>query len=285
MLNLIPALLAPLLVLPFSPAGNSPQPKNSPPLARFALISDTHTTRGTRDDQPTYRVHLEEVIPQVNAARVDAVLVAGDLTNGGLPDQYADFREQVKGFHAPVLVVAGNHDVGDKHLPGQDPKAGVTEKRVEYFEEQAGPSFFEKDIAGVRIIGLDASLLGSGLPRETDEWAFLERAMDEPSTKPTIVFQHYPPFLKSPGEPSDHYWNLEPAPRARLLALLEKGHVNALLTGHLHRPLTNHLGPMLIQTTPPVAWGIPLGKQPEGWTLVTVLPNGEVQTEFHQIMH
>lgn len=43
----------------------------------LALVSDTHTTRGTQEDQPLYRGRFEKAIAAVNAAKVDAVLIAG----------------------------------------------------------------------------------------------------------------------------------------------------------------------------------------------------------------
>src|ERR1041384_4036758 len=68
---------------------------------RFALVSDTHTTRGTQGDQPLYKGRLDQVIAAVNAADVNAVLIAGDLTQSGKPEEMADFRAQIRGFRAP----------------------------------------------------------------------------------------------------------------------------------------------------------------------------------------
>ena len=69
----------------------------------------------------------------------------------------------------------------------------------------------------------------------------------------------------------------------RLLELLKKGGVSTYLSGHLHRPLTNRMDGMLLVTTGPVSFGLPRGKQPEGWTLVIVPAQGEARTEFRTI--
>ena len=37
-----------------------------------------------------------------------------------------------------------------------------------------GPSFFARDEHGIHVIGVDASLFGSGFAREHDQWKFLE---------------------------------------------------------------------------------------------------------------
>ena len=271
------------LSLAASPAGRADA---APATVRIALLTDTHTTHGTAEDQPLYKGHLDEVIAAVNAAHVDFALVAGDLTQGGKPDEMSDFQAQIKGLLAPVLVIPGNHDVGGKHIPGKE--GGTTAERIARYEQSFGPSFWTKTLDGVRVIGLDASLLGSGLPQEETQWQFLETALQSPQSPPTLLVMHYPLYLVQPDELGGIYWNVEPAPRARLLALIKKnGHVLAVLTGHLHRPLVNKTPEgVLLYTSPPVSFGLPRGKQPEGWTLITVTPaTGAVQTEFHPIPH
>ena len=70
-------------------------------------------------------------------------------------------------------------------------------------------------------------------------------------------------------------WNVEPAPRARLFGLLKQGGVKIVLNGHLHRPLVNNLDGIRFIGTQPTSFGLPAGKQPEGWTLITISKTGE----------
>jgi len=248
---------------------------------RIALISDPHTTRGTKDDQPLYRGRFDETIQQVNAAKVDVALIAGDLTQGGLAVEVADFKQEVARLTMPVLWVPGNHDVGNKRIPGKE--GGVTQARVETYEQRLGESFFSRTIAGIRFIGLNSSILGSGLPREEQMWTFFDAQMAAPFAGPTIVFMHYPPYVNTADEPGGGYWNIEPESRARLLAALQRGGVKILLTGHLHYQATNHYEGMLIVTTAAVSFGIPHPLAPEGWTLVTMQPKGDPKIEFHRV--
>lgn len=243
---------------------------------RFALVSDPHVTRGTNEDQPLYRGRFERTIESVNSHGVDAVLMAGDLTQGGKADEFADYRELAGKFKAPVYAVPGNHDVGGKVLPNEK---GVTAARVTNFEKIIGPTFWSQTIKGVRVLGIDSPVLGSGLPVENDQWTFLDKELDKPHEEPTLVLTHYPPFLDKVDEPGGTYWNIEPAPRARLLALLHKGGVAAVLSGHLHRPIEHTIDGILFSTTPPVSFGLPRGKQAQGWTLVTITGSA-VKTEF-----
>jgi 3',5'-cyclic AMP phosphodiesterase CpdA len=249
---------------------------------RIALLSDTHVNaNGTNDEQHLYRGRFEKAIAMVNTSRVDLVLFTGDLTQDGKADQIKDFLSQIKKLNAPVFYVPGNHDVGNKIIPG---KGGtVTEARVAQFEKEMGPTFFSKTAAGVRIVGINSPLLGSGFEREQAMWAFLEKELGHPTPQPTIVFSHYPAFLKTPDEGGGDYWNMEPEPRKRLLALLKSGGVKTMLSGHLHRDLVNRWEGILFVSTRPISFGLPKGKQPEGWTLVTLPPEGEARYESLEV--
>jgi 3',5'-cyclic AMP phosphodiesterase CpdA len=262
-------------------AETSPDP-NLKVLARVALLSDPHVNRATNGMDATFRPHFEKAIAQVNAAKVDVVLIAGDLTQDGKPEECADFKELVKRFRAPVYFVPGNHDVGHKFNSGHT-NGTVTSERVAAWEKTFGPSWFSKKRAGLRVIGINSSLLGSGFEREDTMWKFLERELARPARVPTILFMHYPLFLKSPDEPGGEYFNTEPAPRARLLHLLQQAAVKTVLTGHTHRSLVIRRDGILFLTTPPISFGLPRGEQPEGWTLVTVFKNGEAHDTFQPI--
>ncbi len=277
------ALLAAFLAAPL--LSHAQRPANPPAVpVRVALVSDTHCTRGTNEDQTLHRGRLDKVIAAVNAAQVDLVLVAGDLTENGWPEEVGDFKQQVRGFKAPVWWVPGNHDIGNKRMPNKKPDAHtVTAFRVARYEMRFGRSYFARERAGIRVIGINSSLFGSGFRRERRMWQFLEKELARPADRPTIVFMHHPPFLKKVDEPGGDYFNIEPGPRARLLALLKQGGVHTVLSGHVHKPLNLHAGDILLWTTPPVAFGLPRGKQPQGWTLVTVPARGEATTEFRPV--
>ncbi len=253
---------------------------------RIALVSDTHVRTDDAPQARAFRAHFEEAVAQINAANVDVVFVAGDTTEDGTPDQTAVFQKIAGDLHAPYTVVPGNHDIGAKHLP-TEPDAGVTQKRVDDWEACWGPSW-TTDVNGVRFIGINTSVLGSGLPCEAAQWEFLQRELARASETSTVavVVQHYPAYLETPKEPGGDYWNLEPAPRQRWLDLLARYPVTAVLSGHIHRGLDIYHGKTRLITTPPVSFGLPFGEQPEGWTLVTVnSETGETTAEFCAVSH
>ena len=261
------------------PPGRLPSPK--PIAARIAFLSDTHVNLQTNEPGLSYNRRLDQAIAAVNAAKVDLVLIAGDLTDGGTREQMALFKRKARRLKAPVLFVAGNHDVG---IVGNGAvKTSITPEKVTRFNKALGPNWFAREKAGLRIIGINCCLFGSGLKEEAAQWEFLEKELAKPHAKPTLLLEHYPLFIKSPDEPRIGTWNVQPEPRKRLLGLLEQGGVRAVLSGHLHYPITNRLDGILFLGNTTTAYGLPRGLQPEGWMLLSVPREGEVRFEFRQL--
>jgi 3',5'-cyclic AMP phosphodiesterase CpdA len=250
---------------------------------RIALVSDTHVRIATNADQALAHGRFHRVIAGVNAARVDLVLIAGDLTEFGRPSELKAFKEHIRAFAAPVWYVPGNHDLGNKLIAGKVKTDSVNPWRPRLYEGALGPTYFSRPHAGLRVIGLNSPVLGSGFPIEKRMWEFLEKQLAPSATAPTLVLTHYPLFVKTADETGGDYWNIEPKPRQRLLALLKKGGVKLVLSGHLHRELIHRHDGILFVTTPPVSFGLPKAKQLEGWTLVTMSTDGEPQIEFRHL--
>ena len=246
--------------------------------ARIAFVSDTHVNLRTNEPGTAYNRQFDQAIAAINAAKVDLILIGGDLTDGGTQEQMALFKRKVKQLKAPVLFVAGNHDVGV--VGNGTVKTSITPEKVKLFSQKLGPNWFARDQAGVRTVGLNSCLLGSGFKEEEEQWQFLEKELARPHAKPTLLLEHYPLFIKAVDEPRLGTRNVQPEPRKRLLALAEQGGVRAVLTGHLHYPITNRLDGILFLGNTTTAFGLPRGLTAEGWMLLSVPREGEVRFEF-----
>ena len=247
-------------------------------VARIAFVSDTHVNLRTNESGLSYNQHLDQAMAAINAAKVDLVLIAGDLTDGGTQEQMALFKRKVKQLKAPVMFVAGNHDVG---MVGNDTvKTSITPDKVKRFSQELGPNWFAHEKAGVRVVGINSCLFGTGFKEEENQWRFLEQELAKLHTKPTLLLEHFPLFIRTIDEPRISTWNMLPEPRKRLLALIEQGGVSTVLSGHLHYRIMNRLNGTLFLGNAPTAFGLPPGLQPEGWMLLTVPREGEVQFEF-----
>lgn len=140
---------------------------------RIALVADTHLGK----DRPVFHERFDKVIEAVNAAKVDMVLIAGDLTHSAMPEEIEDFKAQIARISAPVRYVYGNHDVGAKHFAGNEDS--VTAERVARFEESLGPSYWKDTVSAIRVVGVNGSLFGSGLQWEPGSMG-VHRAGDGP---------------------------------------------------------------------------------------------------------
>lgn len=198
---------------------------------KIVQISDTHlTARGGRTQE-----NFDRVVDYVNnTVRPDLVVHSGDIVIIH-PDDAADrahAHRQMQRFTAPVLVVPGNHDIGE---PGAAPwkGIGVNDARVAAFEAVWGRDHWRHDADGVTVLGLNSELFGSGLDREAEQWTWIEDTVaDIPATQQVIVFLHKPIWQAIP-EPTDHALDIGES-RTRLLALLDKVSLAAVGSGHLH---------------------------------------------------
>lgn len=254
-------------------------PATQPSACRIALVSDPHVSSDPK--LADYLDHFERVIDAVNVENVDAVLLAGDLAQSGNPDSFAQYIEMQGRFKARAWAVAGNHDVGNKKMP--DKAATVTESRLRQFAEGVGPNFFAEEVyPGVQVIGINGSILGSGLEDEARQWQFLESELSRPRQGVRLLLTHYPPFAIRPDE-TDEYFNINVPIRQRLMELLQRGGVKAVLSGHLHRPVSFTWDGIQIIGAPAVSFGLPKGAQRVGWTLLTLHGDGRVTSELRYL--
>ncbi|GHT10837.1 hypothetical protein FACS1894170_03610 [Planctomycetales bacterium] len=163
----------------------------NPSLPRFAVISDTHFENnrgeGARVKVPKTLKNLLSKVPQV-----DAIFIAGDLTNGGKATEYdmlaATFNDKnLVPKTVAVYYLLGNHDL-------HDPKG------KEYFQDKLKQPFHQYiDIKGYPFITISMNIADCQSPHSYDHTArqFLAEKMEYAAQKypgkPIFVFFHMPP--------------------------------------------------------------------------------------------
>jgi predicted phosphodiesterase len=233
----------------------------SRPSLTLALITDTHVRPPFDDGQRAFPSDQDHNARNAEAATVvrtfgaDAIVHLGDVVHPipTLPSHQAalDVAAQTWGtLGVPLLVVAGNHDVGDKRTSINAPILAA-EARVA-FERQWGKTWRRVDLHGVRLLVVDGGLLGLDSPEALAQAAWLEATLAEPDHR-TFVFTHYPPFLCDPDE-AEHYDNLPPETRLWLLDRLADAGVEAVFSGHVHRFFYNRYRGIDLYTLPSVAF-------------------------------
>jgi 3',5'-cyclic-AMP phosphodiesterase len=173
----------------------------------IAQVSDVHVG-GAR-----YREELlRTAIAEINAAEPDLVVIAGDLTDDGYPDQYPLAANELAALAAPQIVrVPGNHDA--------------------------------------RNVGLDVALIGvdSSKP-DIDEgeigrehYGWIEEGFAGESDLRVFVCHHH--LMPVPGTGRERNQVLD---AGDVLALLRRCGVDLVLSGHRHVPYVWPLAGMLL---------------------------------------
>lgn len=71
---------------------------------RLAAVGDLHCRTGRHG-------HFRKLVDDANAAEVDALVLCGDLTDHGLPDEAKALLDELSRVRAPIVGVLGNHDL------------------------------------------------------------------------------------------------------------------------------------------------------------------------------
>jgi hypothetical protein len=103
---------------------------NEKPNFTFALISDPQFDRET--NRATLIKKAEATIRDLNQLNPAFVLVAGDLVNNNLPEEWKMFNEIFAKLKPPKHIVPGNHDVLFNYKLIEDSYSTASEKKPEY---------------------------------------------------------------------------------------------------------------------------------------------------------
>jgi 3',5'-cyclic AMP phosphodiesterase CpdA len=203
---------------------------------RIVQFSDTHISRqgGTPSENMSLLVDfLNEDL------RPDLVINTGDvvLLNPDSPDDRQAAWRLHRQINAPLLVLPGNHDVGES---GDDVwmGIGVTHKRVADFAGTWGADRFfrlgsaETGSQDWAFIGINSERMSSGLPEEDEQWDWLADAAGQARGKSVMLFLHKPLWFLGGAEAGMTV--LEPD-RERLLSVLAGTRLRVVANGHLHR--------------------------------------------------
>ena len=227
-------------------------------MPRVMVVSDIHLSPTHGFFWDNWRIARDFV----NQAAPHAVVVNGDLSVNG-PDSDAELAfaaSALARLDTRVLALPGNHDVGDEP-PGQDSRQLINAERIARWKATVGDDRFVMEAEDWLLIGLNAQLLGSGLPREEEQDHWLDRQLAAAGTRPIALFLHKPLFIDDPDEAAETVASVQPAARARLLARLDDVGVRLVVSGHLHQHRDRELIGMRHLWAPAVAFAAarPLG--------------------------
>lgn len=236
-----------------------------------AQITDVHIGFDKGNPEEHNMVRLRAALDRlVNGAnQPDLLILSGDLTEDGAPEDYARLAEAVAACPFPVWPMVGNHDARAALRAAFPQVPGSAEGFVHYVLDE-GP---------LRLIVLDTlepGRHGGAFCEERAEW--LAQRLDEAPDRPTLIALHHPPF------PAGIPWMDTDAGEpwvARLAGVLRnRPQIKGLVSGHLHRTILSSWNgvPVLVCPSTAPAVGLDLNpidqESPDGRVLITDEPPG-----------
>lgn len=198
---------------------------------RIAAVGDLHCTKASQGK-------LSPMLAQV-APRADVLLLAGDLTDYGQPDEAHVLARELSTVRMPTVAVLGNHDFES----GQ-------QDEVKRILEEAGVHVLDGDaheVDGVGFAGVKGFAGGFGeralgpwgedtikrfVQEAVDEALKLEAALARLRTPLRIVLTHYAPVEDTVrGEPPTIFPFLG---CSRIEEPIDRYHAHAVFHGHAH---------------------------------------------------
>lgn len=240
----------------------------------FAVIADPQLgmVELERDTRNFARV-ADAIVALPQAERPSVVLIAGDLVNtAGDAEQLRRFAEVKARFTMPVWVVPGNHDLT------RDGKTLAPDLLARFRREWA-PDRFARRKNGCVFIGLDSQLWFSE-EAASEQLQWLESQLRKAQRRPIFLLQHHPLYVQAADE-ADAYWNTPRTWRERVLALLERFGVRAVLTGHYHRNASLRWHGISLLTTPSTCKNF--DDSPHGYRLMTLDPDGAMTDVIREV--
>ncbi len=218
----------------------------------IAQITDMHvglvveTENGTVDTL----TRLERAIAHLNALRPrpDLVLATGDLTRDGHLDEYAALRHALSALAIPYALIPGNHD----------DRENLRATFGDVLNGAGADGFLHQAIEGgeLRILCLDTQVPGyEGGALCAARLAWFEARLAEAPARPTLVAMHHPPI--DVGMPMFQRWPFEGGP-AMAEIVARHPQIEAIVCGHIHRPISRRWHGTVIHVTPATGFQYPL---------------------------
>jgi Icc-related predicted phosphoesterase len=201
-------------------------------VVRIAALGDLHCSKSSQGT-------LQPLLAKAGES-AEIVLIAGDLTDYGLPDEARILARELTAVRVPVIAVLGNHDF----------ESGKADE-VRQILGEAGTTILDGDICETHGIGI-AGVKGFGggfgqralapwgetiikqfVHEAVDEALKLETALARISSIPIVALLHYSPIAQTvEGEPLEIYPFLG---SSRLEEPINTYRVSLAVHSHAHR--------------------------------------------------
>ena len=190
----------------------------------------------------------------------DLILMTGDLTDFGRPEEYALLRRLLAPLDMPLFVIPGNHD--------QRGNLRSAFKDHGYLQGEGEFLHYVIDDYPLRMIGLDTIIPGKpGGEMCEERLAWLDQQLSREPDKPTLLFMHHPPI-----KTGIQHMDVQNCANGEALGAMLEQHpqVFQVLCGHVHRPIHRQWHGVTVTIAPSASHYVALDTQENGpadWVL------------------
>ncbi len=198
---------------------------------RIAAVGDLHFDSSNRNV-------LRDLFLEVNRA-ADVLVLCGDLTTTGRPEQMRAFAEELSTVRIPVVAVFGNHDHDGEAV--EEAATILGEQGVQVLDGRqvtiegvgfAGVKGFAGGFGRGTLAPFGEALIKEFVQHAIEEALKLENALRSLETEEKVAVLHYSPIAETVvGEPEAIYPFLG---SSRLLTPLETHGATVIFHGHAH---------------------------------------------------
>jgi Icc protein len=202
-------------------------------LTTIAQISDPHVGVGTEhEDTAVALSRAVAAVTKMDPSPV-AVLLTGDLTRDGQPEEYEFVRELLAPIGIPVHPIPGNHDRRDNLRAAFPEHPGIADAG-EFLD-------YTVDLGLVNVVNVDTTIEGrpeGALGPKRIAW--IEDQLSAAEGQVILAMHHAPVGV---GLAEFDEIGLPSEDREALRDLFERGPAPELIvTGHIHRAVTAQIG-------------------------------------------
>jgi 3',5'-cyclic-AMP phosphodiesterase len=227
----------------------------------IAQISDVHVG-GARYHEDL----LQAAIGEINAAQPDIVVVAGDLTDDGYPDQYPEAKKQLAEIECEhVVCVPGNHDARNVGYLLFEDSFGTRDTRLRL--ESSG-----LEVALVAVDSSKPDIDEGEIGREHYGW--IEEGFAGEADLRIFVCHHH--LMPVPGTGRERNQVLD---AGDVISLLRQLGADLVLSGHRHVPYVWPVAGMFIVHSGTVSTYRTRGFPHPAYNLISV-EGGQISVEL-----
>lgn len=249
-------------------------------VVRLLQITDPHLFSDEKTDllgintTDSFQAVIEEICD--SSFDYDLILATGDLVQDHNREAYHHFAQMVKPLKKPLFWIEGNHDI----QPQMTHSLAIYEQIQPYKHILAGKFW--------QIILLDSHLenipAGELSPTQLE---FLQRSLQSNPDRYTLIVLHHN-ILPTNSAWLDQHSLHNSEELAEILFPFKQ--VKALLHGHIHQEVDAIWKGYRVFATPstciqfkPNCDTFTLDNQPQGWRELTLLPNGQIETQVKRL--